>query len=111
MQSNPLPRYSHMSSSTSADQLSLHTGSLRSCDMAVITPFRTESSPFWFSCTVMDKKKLVKTVKKTKETPVNFNWSKLEAFADIKINVPEKMKFVSGMGENILGKEENAGNQ
>ena len=38
-------------------------------------------------------------------------WSKLEASADDKINVTEKLKFVSGRVENIMGKGENAGYQ
>ena len=37
--------------------------------------------------------------------------SKLKAFADNKINVTEKLKFVLGRVENIVGKEENAGYQ
>ena len=37
--------------------------------------------------------------------------SKLKTFADNKINANEKMKFVSGRVENIVGKEENAGYQ
>ena len=36
---------------------------------------------------------------------------KLKAFADDKIYVTEKVKFVSGRVENIMGKEENAGYQ
>ena len=36
---------------------------------------------------------------------------KLQAFADDKINVTEKFKFVLGRVENILGKGENAGYQ
>ena len=32
------------------------------------------------------------------------DWSKLKAFADEKINVTEKLKFVLGMIENIVGK-------
>ena len=39
------------------------------------------------------------------------DWSKLKAFADDKINVTEKLKFVLGRVENIVGKGENAGNQ
>ena len=39
------------------------------------------------------------------------DWSKLKAFADDKINVTEKMKFVFGRVENIVGKGENAGYQ
>ena len=35
--------------------------------------------------------------------------SKLKALADGKINVIQKLKFVSGRVENILGKGENAG--
>ena len=34
---------------------------------------------------------------------------KLKAFADDKINVAKKFKFVSGRVENIMGKGENAG--
>ena len=37
--------------------------------------------------------------------------SKLKAFADDKINVREKLKFVLGSMENIVGKGENAGYQ
>ena len=37
--------------------------------------------------------------------------SSLKAFADNKINVNEKLKFVFGRVENIVGKGENAGNQ
>ena len=39
------------------------------------------------------------------------DWSKLKAFADDKINVTEKMKFVLAKVENIVRKEENAGYQ
>ena len=39
------------------------------------------------------------------------DWSKLKAFADDKIDVPKKLKFVLGRVENIEGKGENAGNQ
>ena len=39
------------------------------------------------------------------------DWSKLKAFADDKINPIEKLKFVLGRVENIVGKGENAGNQ
>ena len=38
-------------------------------------------------------------------------WSNLKAFADDKINVTEKLKFVLGKVENIAGKGENAGYQ
>ena len=39
------------------------------------------------------------------------DWSKLQAFADNKINVTEKLQFVLGKVENIVGKGENAGYQ
>ena len=39
------------------------------------------------------------------------NLSKLKAFGDDKINVTEKLKFVSARVKNIVGKGENAGNQ
>ena len=39
------------------------------------------------------------------------HWSKLKAFADDKINVPEKLKFLLERIENIVGKGENAGDQ
>ena len=39
------------------------------------------------------------------------DWSTLKAFADNKINVTEKLKFVLGQVENIMEKGENAGNQ
>ena len=37
--------------------------------------------------------------------------SKLKAFADNKVDVTEKLKFVLGRVENIVGKGENAGYQ
>ena len=37
--------------------------------------------------------------------------SKLKAFADIKINLSEKLKFVLGRVENIVGKGDSAGFQ
>ena len=37
------------------------------------------------------------------------DWSKLKAYADDKINVTEKLKFVFGRVENAVGKGENAG--
>ena len=55
-----------------------------------------------------------------KEGEMNFNalpndkildWSKLKAFADDKINVTEKLKFLLEMVENIVQKGENAGYQ
>ena len=39
------------------------------------------------------------------------DWSRLKAFANDKINVTKKLKFVLGRVENIIGKGENAGNQ
>ena len=39
------------------------------------------------------------------------NWSKLKAFADDKLNLAEKLKFVLKGIENIEGKGENAGYQ
>ena len=39
------------------------------------------------------------------------DWSKLKAFADDSINVTERLKFVLGRVENIVGKGENAGYQ
>ena len=39
------------------------------------------------------------------------DWSKLKAFADDKIDVTEKFKFVLGRVGNIVGKGENAGYQ
>ena len=40
-----------------------------------------------------------------------FDLSKLKAFADEAINVTEKLKFVLGRDENIMGKGGNAGYQ
>ena len=40
-----------------------------------------------------------------------FDWSELRAFADDKINMTEKLKFVLGKVENIVEKGENAGYQ
>ena len=37
------------------------------------------------------------------------DWSKLKALADNKINATEKLKFVLGRVEYIVGKGENAG--
>ena len=39
------------------------------------------------------------------------DWSKLKAFTYDKINVTEKLKFVTGRVGNIVGKGENAGYQ
>ena len=39
------------------------------------------------------------------------DWSRLTAFANDKINVTEKLKFVSRRVENIVGKGENVGYQ
>ena len=39
------------------------------------------------------------------------DWSKLKVFADDKLNVTEKLEFVLGRVENIVGKGENAGSQ
>ena len=39
------------------------------------------------------------------------DWFKLKALADDKIYVAEKLKFVLGRVENIMGKKENAGYQ
>ena len=39
------------------------------------------------------------------------DWSKLKVYADNKINVNEKLKFVMRWVENIMGKGENAGYQ
>ena len=36
------------------------------------------------------------------------DWSKLKAFADNKVNSTEKLKFVFGSVENVVGKGENA---
>ena len=38
------------------------------------------------------------------------DWSKMKAFTDDKINLSEKLKFVLGRVENIVGKGENVGN-
>ena len=40
-----------------------------------------------------------------------FDWSKLKAFADDKMNLAVKLKHVMGLVENIVGKGENAGDQ
>ena len=39
------------------------------------------------------------------------DWSELKAYADDKTNANEKLKFVFGWVENIVGKGENAGYQ
>ena len=39
------------------------------------------------------------------------DWSKFKVFADDKVSVTVKMKFVLRREENTVGKEENAGNQ
>ena len=44
-------------------------------------------------------------------TKLKVDQSKLKAFADDKINVTEKVKFVVESVENVAGKEENAGYQ
>ena len=40
-----------------------------------------------------------------------FDWSELKAFADDKMNVTEKLKFVLVRVENVVGKGENAGSK
>ena len=40
-----------------------------------------------------------------------YGYFKFKAFADNKINITEKVKFVLGRVENIVGKGENAGYQ
>ena len=45
------------------------------------------------------------------QTGAHFNWSKLQAFAEDKIDVTEKLKLVFGREENFVGKRENAGYQ
>ena len=45
------------------------------------------------------------------QTTKIFDWTKLKAFADDKINVNGKLKFWFGRVENIVGKGENAGYQ
>ena len=40
-----------------------------------------------------------------------FDWSKLKAFADDRLNVTQNVKVVFHRIENIVGKEENAGYQ
>ena len=40
-----------------------------------------------------------------------FDWLKLKAFADDKINMTENLKIVLGTVENFVGKGENAGHQ
>ena len=40
-----------------------------------------------------------------------YDWSKLKAFADDRINVTEKLKFVLGKVKNNEGKGKNAGYQ
>ena len=39
------------------------------------------------------------------------DWSKFKVFADVKINVNQKLKFTMGRVEHIAGKGENAGYQ
>ena len=39
------------------------------------------------------------------------DWSKLQAYTDDKMNVTEKVKYVLGRAENIVGNGENAGYQ
>ena len=39
------------------------------------------------------------------------DWSRLKAFVDKKLNLAEKLKFVLGRVENIVGKGENASYQ
>ena len=52
-------------------------------------------------------------VRLTNSLPNNkiLGWSNLEAFADDKIIVTEKVELVLGRVENIAGKRENAGYQ
>ena len=45
------------------------------------------------------------------QTTKSLGWPKLKAFADDKINVTEKLKFVLQRVENIVGKGENTSYQ
>ena len=48
---------------------------------------------------------------KSSPSDIFLGCSKLKVFADNKTNVNEKLKFVFGIVENIVGKGENAGDQ
>ena len=40
---------------------------------------------------------------------IKYSWSESKAFADNKVNVTRKLKFLYGWVENVVGKGENAG--
>ena len=74
-------------------------------------------------CFSLDQSKILSSVSGLIDLVLNFkdfnsipndkilDWSKLKAFADNKVNVTKKLKFVLGTEQNIVGKEEIAGNQ
>ena len=64
-----------------------------------------------FSLSVVEIRAYFVKCKTTLPNNKILDWSKLEAFADHKICVSEKSKFVLGRLENIVGKGENAGYQ
>ena len=54
---------------------------------------------------------MIKTAVNSLQNDNILDLSKLKAFADDKLNVPEKLKFILRRVENIVGKGENAGYQ
>ena len=79
---------------------------------------RKVGSMIYFVKYYIYEKKLSKTTFKLTENDILFHtlpndkildWFKLKAFADDKTNETEKVNFVVGRVENIVGKGENAG--
>ena len=68
------------------------------------------SNIFSFSHNVFQKKPSSESFNSLPNNKI-LDWSKLKAYADDKINVTEKLKFVMGKVENFVGKGENAGYQ
>ena len=82
---------------------------MRKCWLPAFSPFLIMFSKDSFFWVVKSRDCVVKA--NSSPNNKNLDWSKLKVFADNKINVTEKSKFVLGRIENIVGKGENAGYQ
>ena len=79
-----------------------------------LTSFKTafQTSPFWvLNLNFIETGCYIHLIYSSLPNNIFLDWSKLKAFADDKINLTEKLKFVLGRVEIIVGKGENAGNQ
>ena len=66
--------------------------------------------PLVYQCCIFGKRIIIWIVNPLSNDKI-FGKSKLEAFADNKINANQKLQFALGRVVNIVGKEENAGYQ